>query len=187
MAVKPLPSREQLQEILDYAPDTGIFTWKTRAAHHFSSQRMCNTWNSRYAGKPAGCSSHISGYLLIGGGKYRLFRAHRLAWLLVHGEPVPDVIDHIDGNLLNNRINNLRAASAADNSANSRIRRDNSTGAKGVGFDPRYGCYVVSVRRNGQKFHVGTFYNLAEAIQARSQAAAILHGKFARDHVVGEV
>jgi hypothetical protein len=65
-------------------------------------------------------------YVQVDGKKHLV---HRVIWYLHHGS-VPDFLDHIDGNPLNNRIENLRPATKAQNAMNRRIRSDNSTGFK---------------------------------------------------------
>lgn len=51
------------------------------------------------------------------------YRAHRLAWLCVHGEWPPYYIDHINGVTTDNRIVNLRAVTPLENSQNSKTMR----------------------------------------------------------------
>jgi hypothetical protein len=170
-----MPDANRAREALDYNPETGTLIWRERPSSHFKSADRQITWNKRFAGKPAG--SLKNGYIMVVLNYERCF-AHRLAWLLTIGQPVPDVIDHIDHDPLNNRIANLRAASQGDNGANSTRRKDNNTGIKGVGL--WNGKYRVRIRYNKQEYWVGYFKTLAEATMARRDAAERLHGKFAR-------
>jgi hypothetical protein len=107
------------------------------------------------------------------------YRAHRLVWLYVHGEPVPNVIDHVDHNKLNNRISNLRAATKSQNGANMRMRNANTSGVKGVGRVGK-GQFRARVMLHGKEIHLGRFDTLEEAAKARFEAASRLHGPFAR-------
>jgi hypothetical protein len=168
MARKRLPPREYIQTRLDYDPETGAFQWRPR-------EESLKTWNTRFARRPAG--SVQKGYLMIVIDYHRYF-AHRIAWLIIHGRPVPDEIDHIDHDPLNNRINNLRAARHGDNGANAKRRSDNQTGVKGVGL--WYGKYRARIRRDGKEYVIGCFATLEEAAAARRQAADRLHGTFVR-------
>jgi hypothetical protein len=163
MAIKSLPSRELVRQLLDYNAETGSLTWFPRSSAY---------WNDRHAGKPAGCLKS-KGYIIvrIGGTD---FRAHRLVWLYVYGEPVPDIIDHVDRNPRNNRIDNLRPATKAQNAANT--TRKSATGI--VGVDLSDGRYRVRVGSGGRQVYIGQFGTLDEATKARFDAATLLHGEF---------
>jgi hypothetical protein len=165
------------RECLDYNPDTGDFRWKSRPSNHFSSDTKARQANSCFTGTTAG-SVGPQGYVSIKVSGI-LFRAHRIAWLLIYGEWPKSFIDHVDGNPSNNRIGNLRLATPSQNSMNSRMRSDNRSGVKGVGF--HLGRWRVRVMLNGvQTFH-GRFAkdqkHLAEA--AAVAARLSLHSNFA--------
>lgn len=181
MAPKTLPDVTYLRECLDYDPDTGAFIWRERPQSHFTRSYEYKRWKARYAGQPVGRgdgSRHDYPRTSIDGTTHRL---HRLAWLLVHGEPVPNLIDHIDGDPLNNRIANLRAATNSENKMNAARRADNLSGIKGVfPLKVRPGRYVAYVSVRGVRHHLGTFYTIEDAAAARREAAARLHGKFAK-------
>ena len=179
MALKMLPDREYVRECLDYDPDRGIFQWCIRPVHHFRSAREHVRWNTRYAGAFAG-SARTDGYLAIYINRSR-FMAHRLAWLMTYGEPVPLMIDHIDGHEWNNRIANLRLADYPGNLANQRVHRNSTTGVKGVFRIKLTGRFVAIVMENRRRHHIGTFDTIEEAATARREAAERLHGEFARD------
>ena len=176
MAYRRLVDRDLVRQALDYDPETGIFRWRLRPLEHFADERVWRLWNAKLSGTIAGTAS--AGYQLIVINT-RLYKAHRLAWLLVHGEPVPDEIDHINGDPGDNRIRNLRGASHADNTANGRLRRNNRTGKTGV-HQTYNGKYVASIKRHYQTYHLGVFSSLDDAIAARREAEQRLHGAFAR-------
>jgi hypothetical protein len=177
MAIKPLPSRALLRELLHYNAATGQFTWRPRHRQMFRNEQNFRLWNTRYAGKSAG-TLRQAGHLAVAVG-HTQYRAHRLVWLYVHGEPVPDVIDHVDHNKLNNRISNLRAATKSQNGANMRMRNRNTTGVKGV--SPHHkGRFRARIMLNGKETNLGSFATLEEAAKARFEAASRLHGSFAR-------
>lgn len=58
---KPLPDAAFLRECLSYDPLTGMLTWRKRPRHHFPSEPAHGTWNTRWAGRPAGFT-HSSGH-----------------------------------------------------------------------------------------------------------------------------
>ena len=177
MAARDLPEAAYLRECLDYNPDTGEFRWKERPPWHFRSTAVCRTWNGKWAGKLAGTGGPL-GYRVIGVNSVTL-KAHRLAWVLMHGAPVPAALDHKDGDPSNNRITNLRIASLSDNAANKRTHSNSRTGIKGVSLFEG-GRYRAVIRRHGIRVHLGLYETLEEAIAARRTAADRLHGEFAR-------
>lgn len=88
--------------------------------------------------------------------------------------------DHRDSNGLNNRKSNLRPSTKAQNQQNTTKRADNSSGFKGVHQERRTGNYVAMIQANRKRVHLGTFPTAHEAAEAYNQAAARLHGEFAR-------
>lgn len=176
MALKTLPPRTLLRELLHYDVTTGELTWRPRPREMFRSDNAHRTWNTRYAFKPAG-GTRGSPYLYIAV-HHTQYLAHRLVWLYAHGDPMPDCIDHIDGNPLNNRFANLRAATKAQNCANMRMRDSNTSGVKGVGL--LKGRWRARIVVNFKEHHLGYFDTLEEAAKARFDAAVRLQGAFAK-------
>ena len=174
MAPKTLPSRDLVRQLLHYDVATGEFTWLRRPREMFTCQRQFLYWNGRYVGKQAGCIAP-NGYhvITLNAGSFKI---HRLAWLYVYGEPVPTEIDHIDRDKRNNRISNLRAATASQNQAN-RTPIRTASGVKGV--RPYKGSFRAYIRLNGTGFHLGTFSTIEEAAAAYREAAIRLQGEFA--------
>jgi hypothetical protein len=177
MPFKTLPDRDLVRRLLRYDDATGELIWLPRPRAMFSSANALNTWNTRYSGKAAGYVRR-SGHLAVAVG-HTQYRAHRLVWLYVYGAPVPELIDHADGDKLNNRISNLRAATKAENGANMRARAANRTGVKGTGVF-RNGRFRARVMLHGKDYHLGYFATLEEAAKARREAAERLHGEFVR-------
>lgn len=156
---------EMLRQFLHYDPVTGIFRW--RAPHG----RMA-------AGSVAG-SRQSGGYLQINVAGERYF-SHRLAWLFVHGEWPENLIDHRDGRRDHNAIANLRQATSAQNSANSKMRSRNTAGLKGAFWKSRERRWESSIRVSGRDFYLGRFATKEAAHAAYVAAAKKFNGDFAR-------
>lgn len=156
---KPNLTAERLRELFHYDPETGVFT------------RLVDAGRIR-AGSIAGCEDN-NGYLLIMI-DYRQHKAHRLAWLYVHGVLPANQIDHIDGNPANNRIDNLRDVTAAVNQQNrKRAQTNNKLGFLGV---TRSGNkFEAAIRLNKKVRHLGTFKTPEDAHQAYLGAKRRLH------------
>ncbi|USA40220.1 HNH endonuclease [Pelagerythrobacter marinus] len=177
MAKRPLPSPEELRQLLRYEPETGKLFWRERGLEWFQDERSCKSWNSRFANTEALSSPHNAGYLhgnVLSGKQL----AHRVIWAIVTGEWPEGDIDHDDGDKSNNRWKNLRPATNAENMQNKKVRRDSSTGLKGVQRH-RTGRFTANITAHGTKYYLGLFASLEEAKAAYDAAAIRLHGKYA--------
>ncbi|WP_168198431.1 HNH endonuclease [Pseudomonas sp. DG56-2] len=150
--------------LLDYEPATGVLTWKSPPPTH---PKLLNL--------PAG--STTTGYVLvkIDGRKYK---GHHLAWLLMHGEWPEKEIDHRNGQPMDNRIDNLRLATPAQNQAN-KARRTGKQFAKGVRLLPS-GKFNARIKVKGVLLSLGAFPTELEASDAYMTAARHHYGEFAR-------
>jgi predicted lipoprotein len=100
--------------------------------------------------------------------------------MYVKGEdPGKVMLDHIDGNPLNNRIENLRIASRETNLHNSKRRSDNTSGVKGVCFHKQTRKWRARVALNGVRHSLGAFDTLEQATGAIRFARVEMHGEFA--------
>jgi hypothetical protein len=98
---------------------------------------------------------------------------------LVYRFPPSHQIDHINGDRTDNRLENLREATNSENQYNSKTRKDNKLGIKGISCY-REGKYRAYTRDNGKKIHIGCFDTLEEAKAAYDKAASTIHGEFFR-------
>jgi hypothetical protein len=156
---------QRLRNVLAYEPTTGLFTWLVR------------TSNRVRVGDVAG--SEGCNYLVISvdGSRYL---AHRLAWFYVTGEWPPGDIDHKDTNYLNNAWDNLRPATRSQNNANTHRPTTNTSGFKGVWWNPPTCNWRAHIQVNGRHIHLGLFDTPENAHAAYCAAAARHFGEFAR-------
>jgi HNH endonuclease/AP2 domain len=155
---------DRLRELLSYDSGTGIFRWKVDRKR-------------AKAGMVAGSSSR--GYLLIGIDG-RLYRAHRLAWLYEHGRWPELELDHVNGDRSDNRIANLREATADQQRRNQVVERNSRTGFKGVRLHRKSGLYHAKIRRNGKTLSLKYHPTVEAAHAAYMKAASEMDGEFFR-------
>ncbi len=108
------------------------------------------------------------------------YYAHRLVWVYHHGYH-PVMLDHVNGNTEDNRIENLRECTTAQNNYNSRRKSNNRSGFKGVTYTPRMRlkwCAKIGVA--GSTVALGQFGTPEEAAAAYAKGAARYAAEFAR-------
>jgi len=88
-------------------------------------------------------------------------------------------IDHINGDGLDNRRSNLRAATASQNAVNRPMQRNNTSGIAGARKMP-WGKWRATVKYKGKQISLGMFLTADEAREARASALRRLFGEFAR-------
>lgn len=107
------------------------------------------------------------------------FKVHRVIFLMHHGY-LPAQIDHIDCNRQNNRLENLRPATASENKVNQNIYKSNTSGVKGVCWVNRDKVWSAAISFNGTRKRLGHFKSLTEAEEVVLLARELLHGNFAK-------
>ena len=134
--------------------------------------------NKQYlASKPAG-SIHKTGYRHVTW-MGKIHKAHRLIFLMHHGY-LPEIIDHINGNKLDNRIENLREATVQQNNMNAKTKVTNKSGVKGVSWHPLGKKWMVRIMINGKDKYFGMYEDLEFAALVAQEARNKYHGAFAR-------
>jgi hypothetical protein len=103
---------------------------------------------------------------------------HREILGLTRGDKIQG--DHINGDTLDNRRENLRPASHGQNQHNRKLQTNNTTGYKGVWFVKAIGRYRAEVKYKNKKFNAGTFDDPKQAALAYDKKAKELFGEFAR-------
>lgn len=140
-----------LKTVLDYNPETGVFTHKT------------NRSPKAYPGATAG-RINTNGHRQIGIDGER-YMAHRLAWFWVHGVWPTDQIDHINGNRDDNRIDNLRPATHKQNMENQTLHCNNGSGFRGVSWHKANKKWAAYVNHNGKRKYLGIYASVDDAIR----------------------
>lgn len=164
---KELPSQEELRSIFDYNPSTGALIWKRRKDRD-------SQWNGRMAGKVAG-SRHRNGYLRVSIDD-KQYSAHRVIYKLAYGSIPNDMqVDHIDGNGVNNRLENLRLVNNAQNQAN----RKADKGREFKGVYKHRDKYKAEITHMGTRIYLGVFNTARVAAFAYDEAAREYHGEHA--------
>ena len=159
------PSTEKLKEMFDYHVD-GYLVWKIKPAFRVKIGDKAGSVNSQ-------------GYYQISSNGSK-FKVHRLVWLW-HGYELDDEIDHIDGNKSNNKIKNLRAVKKSQNQWNAKIRKDSTSGVKGVLWHKRDCKWAASIRFHNKVKSLGYYDDLELAELVVQEARSLYHGEYARN------
>lgn len=164
-------TQEQLmtaKDHLTYDKDTGDFTWIKKPSPR------TNVHVGTVAGTITGSRTRYR-YITINGQK---MPAHRLAWAFCYG-PFEGMIDHINGDTTDNRIENLRPTTRSLNACNA-VRANNTSGFKNVFWIKRISKWHVKVRAEGRRISLGYYDDKDEAIRVAKEAMDKYHGEFAR-------
>jgi hypothetical protein len=106
-------------------------------------------------------------------------RIHRLvSQAFLDNNENKQFVDHINNNKLDNRLKNLRWCSYSENNRNTIIRKNNTSGIKGVHFHKQRNKYCVQITINNKSKHIGYYKTLEEATIARKKVANELFGEF---------
>ena len=155
----------RLKELFEYRD--GVLRWKQ------------DRGSQKCKGRPAGC--HVNGYLKLrvrelGGSMF----VHRVVFAIHHGY-FPDEVDHINGNKLDNRIENLREVSRTQNRMNAGKMRSNKSGCKNV--YPHKDKWGVALRVNKEHVYLGLYDDLELADLVAHAAREKYHGVYANHGV----
>ena len=162
-------TQDQIKAMFEYRPDGNLIRRVAVAGRGhcvgavvgFKPKQVSR--NNRYA------TTKVSG---------QHWTVHRLIYLYHHGW-VPEQLDHINGNTLDNRIENLRPADQSSNMCNRKRFLNNKSGVKGVSWHSHQKKWFVYLDVNKKRKNIGYFDDLEFAELAANEARAKFHGAFA--------
>jgi hypothetical protein len=164
----PFMSREYILDNFNYDWKTGTVT---RCFDDYEGSIKSEDTGPKYRvfGAPNGNGEWITVY------------AHQIAWAWLGRPPLKpgETIDHRDGDGLNNRSGNLRAATHAQQQWNRSVLRSNRLGLKGVTFVS--GAFVARIQVDGRRLHLGRFRCPTAARLAYLRAEKRYRGEWARE------
>jgi hypothetical protein len=142
--------------------------------------RIKKTGKNTHIGEKAGSNLDKYNYVCFNRKYYGL---HRLIFLYHYGF-IPKFIDHIDRDPLNNRIENLRECTGAQNQGNRTINKNNKSGYKGVKKTPKHletknNIFSSRVIKDRKAYYCGVFKTAEDAARAYDHKAKELFGEFA--------
>jgi len=147
---------QEIRELLNYNPDTGILTMRIRTSRRVKIGDIAGTI------KPGGyIDIKIKG---------RLYKAHRLAWLHAYGSWPKGDIDHINHDGGDNRIINLRDVTCLENMRNQSIYRNNKSGIHGVDWENPCKKWRARITAGRKEIYLGQHIDFFEACCARKSA-----------------
>ena len=158
---------KQIKERLNYDPNTGILTWKSVV--RYSNRRI---------GQQAGRVNSLGYRQVELLGKKR--KATNLIWYMQTGVyPSEKIIDHKNRIKSDDRWENLRESTWAQNQANTGIRSDNTSGYKGIHYCKNINKWRATLQYNKKKVHIGYFDNKKTAARHYRKAAIKYYGSYA--------
>lgn len=146
-------TNERLIECLHYSPADGLFTWIAKPSSRSNIK----------VGDKAGVKNK-RGYIVIQIDNKK-YKAHRLAWLYNYGKFPDGVIDHINRDTSDNRIENLRDVTQSINLKNRRLSSSNKSGKSGV--YKQGNSWIAQINSEGVREYIGSFKTKEEATVAR--------------------
>lgn len=155
---------EEVREMFDYDPITGILSWKKTGKGRKRTVAGCLDGKGHY-------TIHL---------RPRSYQLHRIIWLWQTGEWPNGTVDHKNRIGTDNRWCNLRVANQTQQNANQTVRRTNTSGYKGVFWHKECKRYAAVIHVKGKKLWLGLHDTPEVAAAAYLEAAKKHFGEFAR-------
>lgn len=135
-------TQSQVKKLFEYDQLTGNLIWKINLVHH------------KIKGKTAGCLN-AEGYRKVTINKHT-YMVHRIIWLWHYGFWPKIGLDHINGDKIDNRINNLREATEAENNQNKRKHQSNNKSGY-LGVSPHEKKWQAVITINKKQIYLGLY------------------------------
>jgi len=143
----------------------GVLYWKNPQAHRCKAGDKAG-----YVDKDGYTQVHCLGQRLP---------ASKIIWCMHHDE-MPEMLDHINGDRSDNRVENLRVVTKRENNMNRAKRTDNKSGFTGVRWHKQRGKWNARIKLDGKDISLGMYQSFGEAVNARLKAEAELFGEYSR-------
>ena len=160
-----VPSIDRLNEVFRYEPETGLLYWNKKCANKVRVGKQAGTVHTC-----GSCKSHTFKKMYLHLSLDKVFLSvHRIVWAMTYGS-WPDTIDHIDGNGLNNRLENLRNVTMRENCRNTKRPHNNTSGFTGVIWLKDKLMWRANIKVNQRNLYLGSFVDKQDAVDARKRA-----------------
>jgi hypothetical protein len=167
LSLPPIASRADVTS----AHVRALFAYQPLTGHLYRRHRSSRCID---IGQPAG-HTQADGYIRIYLANHS-WKAHNLVWALFHDTPPNGfMIDHVNRIKNDNRIQNLRLATSAQNSFNSAVYCTNTSGYRGVHFHKASQKYLAYIYSNNKRIDIGRFDSALEAHEARRESLPSIH------------
>lgn len=154
--------------LFSYDEETGFLYWKERHPINFKN----NIFNSKFKNKKVGSilqSDRSKTKYLATYAEGKNYAVHRIIFAMHHGY-LPEQVDHIDHNGLNNKLSNLRGSNNFDNSRNLPMQKSNKSGHIGVNWHKAAKKWQARANdRDGKRIDLGRYDNIEDAIKVRKE------------------
>jgi len=151
---------DMLSRALSYNPETGDLTWKISRG-------------KAKAGSKAGCPG-VTGYIKITF-MGRTYVAHRIAWAIFYREPPPSIVDHVNGQITDNRIVNLRSGDRGINQQNQRSSKRRNSSSVHLGVSKFKGKWRAKIYHGKKYIFLGYHDSEEDAANAYLNAKRNIH------------